>query len=342
MKFLERGVKISVIIPVYNVQDYLDKCLDSIINQTYKNLEIIIVNDCTPDNSQEIIDRYVENDSRIVFVMHEKNKGLGGARNTGIESATGDYISFVDSDDYLALNAFELVINKIEDCPNIDIIKFGRIEDYGYKKVKLSPKLSKEYYKDGWGFIREALYEKKYRVSVCDNIYSVSFLRENNIRFEERLLYEDAYFSFKSQILSSKLLILDEYLYFYKKDREDSIINTVSKRDVEILKTIEMLEEFIISIDREDILSSYEYQWLIYDWVCYNTLYYYQQNKEKEDVKRKVIKAIIEHPIFRQYLIYLSKNARFKRHKLPATLLLNNMFLFRLLVKFFFAIKKLK
>ncbi len=339
---MKENIKISVIIPVYNVQDYLAKCLDSIVNQTYKNLEIIVVNDCTPDNSQEIIDEYVKNDKRIVPIIHKKNKGLGGARNTGIDTATGNYIAFVDSDDYLALNTFELIVEKLNNYPNMDIVKFGRVEDYGDKKVKLSPKLSKDYYEDGWESIKDALYAKKHRVSACENIYSVNLLRENNIRFVEKLLYEDAYFSFKSQVLSSGLLILDEYLYFYKKDREDSIINTVSKRDIEVLKTIEMLEEFLISIDRDDIRLSYEYQWLIYDWVCYNTLYSYQQKKGKEDIKNQVTKTIIEHPIFRRYLIYLSKNAKFKRHKIPTVLLLNNMFLFKLFVKSFFTIKKLR
>ena len=94
--------KVSVIVPVYNVEKYLKQCLDSIVNQTYKNLEIIIVNDGTKDNSMKIVEEYLQ-DKRIK-VINKENGGLSSARNRGIEEATGEYISFVDSDDYIDLN----------------------------------------------------------------------------------------------------------------------------------------------------------------------------------------------------------------------------------------------
>ena len=90
--------KVSVIIPVYNVEKYLQKCLDSVINQTYKNLEIICVDDGSPDNSGGILDAYAQNDSRII-VIHQENAGVSAARNRGLDAATGEYIAFVDSDD---------------------------------------------------------------------------------------------------------------------------------------------------------------------------------------------------------------------------------------------------
>ena len=95
-------LKISVIVPVYNVEKYLKQCLDSIVNQTYKNLEIIIVNDGTKDNSMKIVEEYLQ-DKRIK-VINKENGGLSSARNIGIKEATGDYISFIDSDDYISLN----------------------------------------------------------------------------------------------------------------------------------------------------------------------------------------------------------------------------------------------
>jgi len=105
-------MKISIIVPVYNMEKYLEKCLDSIINQSYKNLEIIVVNDGSNDNSQKIIDKYLRKDNRIKSFCKE-NGGLSSARNFGIEKATGKYICFIDSDDYVNLDMIELMVNKI-------------------------------------------------------------------------------------------------------------------------------------------------------------------------------------------------------------------------------------
>ena len=104
---------ISIIVPVYNVEKYLKKCLDSILSQTYKNFEVIIVNDGSPDNSQKIIDEYKKKDKRII-VLEKENGGLSSARNYGIEHANGKYISFVDADDYIEKDYVE----KLYDCIN--------------------------------------------------------------------------------------------------------------------------------------------------------------------------------------------------------------------------------
>ena len=100
-------VKVSVIVPVYNVEKYLTQCLDSLVNQTLKDIEIIIVNDESPDNSQAIIDKYAKRYPKIIKAYKKKNGGLSDARNYGIERATGDYIGFVDSDDFVELDMYE-------------------------------------------------------------------------------------------------------------------------------------------------------------------------------------------------------------------------------------------
>ena len=107
---------ISVVIPVYNVEKYLEKCLDSVVEQTYRNLEIILVDDGSTDNSGAICDRYAQKDSRVV-VIHQKNGGLSKARNVGIDTATGKYISFIDSDDYVGSCYIETLYKEIK--PNI-------------------------------------------------------------------------------------------------------------------------------------------------------------------------------------------------------------------------------
>ena len=116
---------VSIIVPVYNVSQQLPCCLDSLVGQTYSELEIIVVNDFSPDNSQEIIDGYCTRDLRIRPLVHEQNKGPGGARNTGIEAATGDYLLFVDADDWLAPDAVEYLVNVVRERQS-DIVRFGK------------------------------------------------------------------------------------------------------------------------------------------------------------------------------------------------------------------------
>lgn len=119
---------ISVIVPIYNVEKYLDRCVDSIINQTYKNLEIILVDDGSPDNCPKMCDDYAKIDNRIK-VVHKENGGLSDARNAGMEVATGEYVSFIDSDDYISLDFYETLLETIVDNDS-DIVECGVVKFY--------------------------------------------------------------------------------------------------------------------------------------------------------------------------------------------------------------------
>ena len=112
--------KLSVVIPVYNTEQYLPRCIESLINQTYKNIEFIFVNDCSPQNAEEIIKEYQKKDSRIKYVTYEKNRGLFRARMAGAEKATGEYIAFMDSDDYATLDYYNTLIKCAEE-KNVEI-----------------------------------------------------------------------------------------------------------------------------------------------------------------------------------------------------------------------------
>ncbi len=134
--------KISVIVPIYKVENYLHRCVDSIINQTYTNLEIILVDDGSPDNCPMICDKYVKKDSRI-RVIHKKNGGLSDARNAGINIATGEYIGFVDSDDYISLHFYQRLMNVMKvsdsDIVECEIKKFkdnDKIYDIENKPIR--------------------------------------------------------------------------------------------------------------------------------------------------------------------------------------------------------------
>ncbi len=128
--------KVSVIVPIYNVEKYLSTCLDSLVNQTLQDIEIICVNDASPDNSADIVREYMAKDVRVRLVEHEKNQGLGPARNTGVEYARAPYIGFVDSDDYVALNMYETMLRLIEQT-NVDWVwcGIGSVEDDGSREL---------------------------------------------------------------------------------------------------------------------------------------------------------------------------------------------------------------
>ena len=122
---------VSVIIPVYKVEKYLDRCVESIVNQTYKNLEIILVDDGSPDNCPRICDAWAEKDDRIK-VIHKENAGMGMARNSGLETATGEYLMFVDSDDYLSENAVEVLYERmVVDGSDMAVGKHADVYDDG-------------------------------------------------------------------------------------------------------------------------------------------------------------------------------------------------------------------
>lgn len=169
-------MKVSIIVPVYNVELYLDRCVESIINQTYKNLEIILVNDGSTDNSGILCEAWKERDERII-VIHKKNAGLSSARNVGIECATGDYYGFVDSDDYIDLNMYEELMHGIT-CYHKRIASCGRIVHYfdGKKKFEYCLNEIKLYTKDE--AISEVLVGNEIDVSACDKVYHKDLFKD--------------------------------------------------------------------------------------------------------------------------------------------------------------------
>ena len=124
--------RVSIVVPVYNSHATLPKCLDSLISQTYQNIEIICVNDKSKDNSIDIIREYQQKDPRVVLIDHEENKNAGGARNSGIKAATGTYVCFVDNADWLATDAIEILINESNDCI-IDLVEQNWCQYYNEK-----------------------------------------------------------------------------------------------------------------------------------------------------------------------------------------------------------------
>ncbi len=223
-----RVPKVSIIIPVYNVEKYLYQCLESVINQTLKDIEIICVNDCSSDDSLNILKEYSEKDKRIVIIDLEENRGQGYCRNIAIDRASGDYIMFLDSDDWLDLDACELAYNQISKNQN-DFVMFN------YQRYLVS----KDMYHAGTDFKKtfgDKINESRLKVSEFDvnyiencfstcRIYSKDFLNKNNIRYADLRFNQDNVFVFNAAVSADTISILDKPLYFYRIHNESTCFN---------------------------------------------------------------------------------------------------------------------
>lgn len=230
--------KISIIVPVYKVEQYLERCVNSLINQTYKNIEIILVDDGSPDQCPQICDEYAKKDERIK-VLHKKNGGLSDARNAGLEVATGEYIAFVDSDDWVETDFIEtLYRNAKSENADISIIGCTLVWDDGRKK-QLSN--DDEYYLfDKETAIRELLKQKKFYCMTCQKMYKREIF--DTIQFPVGKLYEDVAVSLPTFLRAEKIVVCGRSGYNYYQ-RSDSIVN--SKFDSRKLYFLDCCREII-------------------------------------------------------------------------------------------------
>lgn len=194
------SVLVSVVIPVYNVEQYLKECVDSVLNQTYSDCEIILVDDGSTDNSGKLCDDYLSVDNRIK-VIHRENGGLSAARNTGMDAATGDYIYFLDSDDYIESVTLERLVHTAKtDDANIvffdGYVFYTDCEDdgtsYGYSRH--------DHYQTDTGrkVLEKLLINEEYRTAVPLTFYNAKYLQKSNLRFYEGILHEDELFTFQT------------------------------------------------------------------------------------------------------------------------------------------------
>ena len=220
--------KISVIVPVYKVEKYLNKCVDSILVQTYDNFELILVDDGSPDNCGQICDEYAQKDSRVK-VIHKENGGLSSARNAGLDVATGDYIGFVDSDDYISPVMYEKLL-KASDENDADLVICGveKVDEYGNAITDQCNELAS-------GVIsKKEAFNIWFCVTVWNRIYKANVFK--NIRFPLGKLHEDEFVAHLVYENSSKIYFIPDKLYFYLQ-RTDSIMGATE--DVRHLDAVE-------------------------------------------------------------------------------------------------------
>ena len=219
-------VKVSVIIPVYNVEPYLKECLNSIVNQTLKDIEIICVNDGSTDDSLNIIKRYQNIDSRIKLI-NQKNSGLSMSRNNGVKVATGDYILFVDSDDWIDLNTAK-ELYEVAHKDDLDLLIF-QVINYDEEQDKL---FETNYYRNLWFpysfddviFSNEDVSNHIFSLActAVSKLYKRSLINDFNICFTPGLYFEDNPFHCEVLLASKRIRLVRKY-YYYRRRREGSI-----------------------------------------------------------------------------------------------------------------------
>lgn len=257
---------ISVVVPIYKVEKYLEECITSILNQTYKNLEVILVNDGSPDKCGEICEKYKKIDDRVI-VIHQSNRGLSNARNTGIRQSKGKYICFVDSDDYIEKDFLE-VLHKEAENDNLDITCGSYTKLYSDKKIEKNNRHTNLYSKKaikGKVFLRNQFKFNDYRMEVWTNLYNRNFLLKNKIEFCDGILHEDEEFTPNAFLKAKRVKLVYTNGYIYRQ-REESIMNNKS--------TIKNIDSIKLIINK---LSE---------------IYYYEKI---DDISKDVISRIIVH-----------------------------------------------
>ena len=217
--------KISVIIPVYNVEKYLAECLTSVVNQTFKDIEIICVNDGSTDNSPKILEEFAQKDSRIK-IINQENQGLSAARNTGLDVATGEYVSFIDSDDFVRTDLYADILKLLPAeliCFNAKIFpiseKYRTLQNYTQCQF------------DGEQPMEEKLILKT-NVHVWNKVFRTSIIKENNIRFPKGLYFEDFPFVCEYMLSINSVKFFGGKGYYFYRQQPNSLMNNCSHKSI--------------------------------------------------------------------------------------------------------------
>lgn len=232
---------ISIIVPIYKVEKYLDECINSIIKQTYNNIEIILVDDGSPDDCGNICDKYAKEDNRIK-VIHKKNGGLSDARNKGIDVAKGKYITFIDSDDYVEIEYIEKLYNAIKEN-NTLISQCSILKVNNQKEIKNKLGYEENCIKTGIEMIND-LYSKHLieNIVVWNKMYNMELFKE--LRFPFGKIHEDEFTTYKIFYNVDEVAIINNYLYNYRQTDESIIGRKFSTKRLELLEAIEQRLDF--------------------------------------------------------------------------------------------------
>ncbi len=298
--------KVSIILPVYNVGKYLRESLDSLINQTLKEIEIICVNDGSTDDCYDILEEYKEKDNRIK-VIHKENAGTGAARNDGLRLAEGECIGFVDPDDWVKPNMFERLYGLIKE-KNLDIA-MCMPDGYDEKNAINAPfpyfcDENFENIPDDRIFNWRDLSPFQYPMCVWNKLYTKELFDKNNIEFAEGLDFEDHKVIFGSLLTAERIFFIREKLYVYRYNREGSVLTDNNRRLIDHIEIFNIVENLMKETNTYNVLRND-----FLDYKVHNLLYYYSMIKDefKNEYYENMIKSIKETSLTEEETEILSK-----------------------------------
>lgn len=299
--------KLSIIVPVYGVEKYIDKCLNSLVKQSLKEIEVIVVNDGTKDNSQKIVDKYVKKYPDKIKSYIKENGGQGSARNYGLKKASGEYIGYVDSDDFVEKDMYKKLYNKAKEN-NYDIVVCGNYnvsEDYQNKNI--------DAFINNYNTDLENIFFGK--MAVWNKIYKRDILIKNKLEFKEKVWYEDLAFTLKAIMNSNTFAFIDEPLYDYLIREGSTMNNSNVQRNLEILDAFNDILSYIKHNKKEEYFSKIEF--LAIDHIYISAIVRVLKADADKNIKKETIEKLIDYmnkkfPNYKtnKYINTLSKNRK--------------------------------
>lgn len=286
-------MKISVIIPVYNTEKYLEQCLESVLNQTLQDIEIICVDDGSTDNSLEILKTFAQKDKRII-ILTQQNQGQSVARNKGIEIAKGEYIGFVDSDDWISSEMLEKMYANAEEFESdITMCSFTIFNEKTAETNTSDSYMSLDLFPNTFenrNFSFKETYDFIFRICVspCNKIYKRDFIIKNNILFPEGLFFEDNVFFYKAFMQSERNSLIKKPFYTYRVGTGTSTVTSVDSRKLDFFKVFSQIEIFLKEMGYYDDLGEY------FEKHKKNTLKYWYEKLSDKQVKEEYLKKLTD------------------------------------------------
>lgn len=315
--------KISFIVTSYNTEKYIAKCLDSLVFQTEANIEIIVADDNSIDRTKSIILQYANQYSNIIPLFSDKNLGPGGIRNLALDQICGEYVAFVDSDDWVDLNYAEICYNTVQKN-DADIATCSQKREYDFS---ITPPVYKCYYDKEYRLsgemafrimTNEYLQNIKYLPSALNKIYRTEFLKENDLRFIENIYFEDQPFSYETTLAAHKIVCVPNTVYHHYK-RNGSIVQSFSKRNVDdMIAAYTYMKRFLVS---EDIYDKYVFNFYnslshFYNLLVRQIFEFVLDEEEKKEYLKYSLNKLKELIDINEYIDYCSAET-LRRHLQP-------------------------
>ena len=316
------SILVSYIVPIYNVEKYIKKCVESICNQNYKNIEIILVDDGSTDKSSKIIDSISEKDSRI-NVIHKKNGGVSSARNTGLDKAKGKYILFIDGDDYIEPDYTDYFLDLISK-DNYDIAYSNKCFDL-VNKVQIKENNIKIY---SSADAIAGIYDGKFGVAVWNKIYKKSFLSKNNIRFNEDIWYgEGMLFNIQCLSKTNSVIVGDRMVYHQVFNPKSAMRKFNMNSNYCGIKSLDIQKEYIDTKNKR-ILNAWNYHKRCFNMsILIGILKSDTKDEYKEDYKK------CKSNLRKNILVPLKANIPFKRKMLYLIAVIDPVFVAKIFIK---------